>query len=94
MLDPRITALAQGLVSHSTALQPGEHVLIEAFDIPEAMVIALVRAARERGGHPHVAIRNNRVMRALIEEGSDAQFEQLEAQHAHRAQRALGRGVR
>ena len=86
MLDPRITALAQGLVSHSTALQPGEHVLIEAFDIPEAMVNALVRAARERGGHPHVAIRNNRVMRALIEEGADEQFEQRAEADLHRMQ--------
>ncbi|MCP3904175.1 MAG: aminopeptidase [Planctomycetes bacterium] len=68
MLDPRITRLAELLVHHSTRLQPGEHVLIEAFDIPEAMVIALIRAARAVGAHPHVTLRNNRVMRALQED--------------------------
>jgi aminopeptidase len=71
MLDPRITRLADLLVRHSTRLQPGEHVLVEAFDIPEAMVIALVRAARRAGAHPHVALRNNRIMRALQEDAAE-----------------------
>ncbi len=86
MLDPRITTLANGLVTHSTKLQAGEHVLIEAFDVPEAMVIALVRAARDVGAHAHVAIRNSRIMRALVEAGSDEQFEQMAASDLHRMQ--------
>ncbi len=65
MTDPRMESLAELLIKHSVALQPGEHILIEAFDIPEAMVIAMVVAARRAGGHPHVALRCNRVMAAL-----------------------------
>jgi aminopeptidase len=71
MTDPRIVRLADLLIRHSVRLQPGEHVLIEAFEIPEPMVIALIRAARGAGGHPHVAIRSNRVLRALNEVAGD-----------------------
>ncbi|MCH2136795.1 MAG: aminopeptidase [Phycisphaerales bacterium] len=86
MLDPRMTTLARGLVGHSTRLQKGEHLLIEAFDVPEAMVIELIRAARAVGAHPHVAIRSGRVMRALVEEGADEQFEQMAVSDLHRMQ--------
>lgn len=65
MIDPRVNRLADVLIRHSTKLQPGEHVLIEAFDVPEQIVIALIRAARAVGGHPHVAIRDMKIMRAL-----------------------------
>jgi aminopeptidase len=65
MHDPRIDRLADLLIRHSTRLQPGEHVLIEGFDVPASILIALVRAARAAGGHPHVADRRNRVLRAL-----------------------------
>jgi len=71
MMDPRYQRLAELLIGHSTSLEAGEHLLIEAFDMPEEMIIALIRAAREAGGHPHVAIRNNRVMRALNETAAD-----------------------
>ncbi|MCA9286259.1 MAG: aminopeptidase [Phycisphaerales bacterium] len=65
MADSRYATLADVLITHSTRLAPGEHVLIEAFDTPDEMVVALVRAARRAGGHPHVALRHARVMRAL-----------------------------
>ncbi len=67
MSDTRTQRLAELLIQHSTELQSGEHLLIEAFDVPESMVIALIREARKAGGHPHVALRNNRIMRALNE---------------------------
>lgn len=67
MPDPRYTKLADLLINYSTRLKKGEHILIEAFDIPQAMVIELVKSARRAGGHPHVAIRDQRVMRALVE---------------------------
>jgi aminopeptidase len=71
MTDPRYQRLAELLVNHSTDLQPGEHLLIEAFDLPDAMVVALVRAARQAGGHPHVELRSNRIMRAMNESAGD-----------------------
>lgn len=49
-MEVNYTKLAEGLTGFSTNLQKGERVLIDAFDIPEAMTIALVRAARDRGG--------------------------------------------
>ncbi len=84
MTDPRIIRLAQLLINHSTRLQRGEHILIEAFDLPEEMVIALVREARQAGGHPHVAIRSNRIMRALNESAEDDNLQVWAECDAHR----------
>ena len=50
--DPRLNQLAEVLTGFSTRLQKGERVLIDAFDVPDAMVVALVRAARKRGALP------------------------------------------
>ena len=47
MHDPRLDKLANVLTTHSTKVQPGEFVLIEGIDIPQEMVIALVRAGSE-----------------------------------------------
>ena len=71
LIDPRLNRLAELLVTHSTRMQPGEHLLIETFDIPEDMVIALIRATRAVGAHPHVALRNTRILRALEEAAAD-----------------------
>jgi aminopeptidase len=74
MTDSRITKLADVLINHSTRLQPGEHVLIETFDAPTEVVVEIVKAARRAGGHPHVALRDNRVMRALADGAGDEQL--------------------
>ncbi len=66
MFDPRCEKLADVLVNHSTKVQPGENALIEAFDIPEEMVIALIRKIRQAGGKPMVSIKQNRIQRELI----------------------------
>ena len=44
MADPRYTKLADLLINYSTCLQQGEHILIEAFDMPHEMVVELVIA--------------------------------------------------
>ena len=49
--DSRLDKLADVLTTHSAKVQPGEYVLIEGFDIPEEMIIALIRAVRGAGGH-------------------------------------------
>jgi aminopeptidase len=74
IIDPRFLQLAQGLVGFSTALKKGERVLIDAFDVPDAMVIALIRAARERGAHPLVQLHRARVTRELTLGAEEAQF--------------------
>ncbi len=64
-MDPRYTKLADLLVRHSTKLKKDEHVLIESFEIPVEMTIALVRAARAVGAHAHVAERSGRIIAEL-----------------------------
>ena len=66
MHDSRLEKLADVLTSHSTRVQPGEYVLIEGFDIPEEMIIALIRTVREAGGIPLVEIKQNRIQRELL----------------------------
>jgi len=56
-------------------------VLIDAFDVPDAMVIALVRAARRRGAHPCVQLHRARITRELTlgaEEASSAIHAEVE----------------
>jgi aminopeptidase len=74
IIDPRYTQLASGLTGFSTSLAKGERVLIDAFDIPDAMVIALIRAVRARGAHPYVQIHRARVTRELSAGAEEAQF--------------------
>jgi aminopeptidase len=87
MLDPRCRTLARTLIRHSTRLQPGEHILIEAFDTPPEMVIALIEEARAAGGHPHANVRDTRVLRALQADGDDAGLETWAACDLHQMER-------
>jgi len=65
MQDARFDKLASLLVDYSTALKRNEKVLIEAFDAPDAMTIALVRAARKAKAIPFVQLQRARVTREL-----------------------------
>ncbi len=65
MHDPRLDKLAGLLVSFSTALKKGERALIDAFDIPPEMTIALVRAVRNAGALPFVQLHQSAVSREL-----------------------------
>ena len=72
--DPRCDKLAEVLTGFSTELKKGERVLIDAFDVPETIVIALIRAARERGAHPYVHLHRARVNRELLLGAEEAQY--------------------
>ncbi|MGO8673492.1 MAG: aminopeptidase [Capsulimonadaceae bacterium] len=65
MKDPRVAKLADILVNYSTRTKPGDHVLVEAFDIDDDVVNAVVERIVEAGGLPFVTIKHNRVLRAL-----------------------------
>ncbi len=65
MQDARFDQLASLLVHYSTDLQRDEKVLIESFDAPEEMTIALIRAARKAGAIPFAQIQRARVSREL-----------------------------
>lgn len=75
IIDPRFNKLAEGLTGFSTALKKGERVLIDAFDVPDAIVIALIRATRARGAHPYVQIHRARVTRELTMGAVEDQYE-------------------
>ncbi len=73
MHDPRIDKLANLLLDHSCSLKKDEHVLIEAFDLPEPhLVTALVEGAAERGAVPLVSMKNNAVLRSLYRTATEA----------------------
>ena len=89
-MDPRYAKLADLLVRHSTKLQKDEHVLIESFDIPVEMTIALMRAARAVGAHPHVAERSARIMAELyrgeekgLQTWADNDLHRMKQMHAY-----------
>ena len=84
MLDPRMTKLAEVLVHHSCALQPGDKVLIEAIDAPDDIVGELVRVARRAGADPLVTLKRNAVLRAMLIHGSESQFKLTADVEAHR----------
>lgn len=76
MSDPRYRHLAKTLVRFSTALKPGDKVLIEATNIPDAMLGALMDEAVEAGAIPFVDKKTEYLRRKLLDTGSDEQTEE------------------
>jgi aminopeptidase len=72
--DPRYSKLAQVIVRHSTAVRPGEKVLVETFDIPAEFTAVLVRAIAEAGGLPICLVKQNRVLRELYRHATEEQM--------------------
>ncbi|MBH53184.1 MAG: aminopeptidase [Opitutaceae bacterium] len=73
-MDSRYFDLAKVLTGHSTKVKKGEKVLIETFDVPDGMVIALIRIIRKKGGIPFVTNYHAPVTRELLLEASDDQY--------------------
>jgi aminopeptidase len=84
MQDARFDKLASLLVDYSTTLKRNEKVLIESFDTPDEMTIALVRAARKAGAVPFVHIQRARVSRELALEIDARQLDVTAAQELAR----------
>jgi len=74
MRDPRDARLAQVIVHHSLRLQAGEAVLIESFDVADALVLDLIEEVQRVRAIPVVALRSNAVHRSLLRVGNEAQF--------------------
>src|SRR5207244_12499679 len=74
MHDPRFDKLAKLLVGYSIRLKRNEMVLVEAFDVPDEMTIALIRAIQKAGALPFVQVHHARVNRALALAASDRQL--------------------
>ena len=63
MADPRYSDLARVLVRYSTHVQPGEHVLVEATDIPAEFTAVLVQEICDAGGLPVLEMKSQLVQR-------------------------------
>ncbi len=74
MTDARYDQLAAVLTKHSTALQPGDKVLVDVSDVPEDMVIALIRAIRKAKALPFVQLQRGRVAREMALHASKDQM--------------------
>ena len=77
MSDPRYSQLAEVLTGFSCNLQKGERVLIDAIDVPDAFVIALVRAARDLGAVPYVNLQRARITREMLRSATKEQYQVL-----------------
>lgn len=74
MLDPRYVELAEIIANHSLRVEPGEKVLVEAFDIPPEFTAALVRSLVKAGGLPVCLTKQNRVLRELYRNATEEQM--------------------
>lgn len=79
MKDPRLQNLADVLINHSVAVENGDNVLVEAFDIPDELVQTLVKTISEKGGNPYVWLKQNAVTRQLLLNGNENQFKLIGA---------------
>ncbi|MBV8143190.1 MAG: aminopeptidase [Verrucomicrobia bacterium] len=77
MIDARFEVLAEVLTGFSTKLKDGERVLIDAFDAPPEMVIALIRSARSKGAFPFVNLQSNVIARELLRGADEEQYRTL-----------------
>jgi aminopeptidase len=73
--DNRIEKLATILVDHSTRIQPGDRVAIEATTAAAPLVRALYARILERGGHPHLLLDLPDQEEIFFEHASDKQLD-------------------
>lgn len=79
MHDSRYDQLAKVLVRHSTKLAKGERALIELFDVPDEMGLALIRAVRAAGATPFLQIQKARIAREMALGATDDQLDTVSA---------------
>ena len=80
MHDPRVDQLARQLVRYSTSLKKGEKLLIDLYDVPDSIGLALVREARAKGALPFLRLHSSRLTREMLSGAEDTQY-QLIAKH-------------
>lgn len=69
-MDPRFSALAQTLVEYSVGVQPGDNVFLDVSEVPEAVVLAVMRAIYAAGGQVFLQTQKSRWGRELLLQGS------------------------
>jgi aminopeptidase len=88
MPDSRWDALAEILINHSTRLEAGETLLIECFDLDDSTLPRLlVQKAARKGAMPLVEIKDTRILRELIRNGSESQMKRFGDYERYRMER-------
>lgn len=75
MHDSRVDALARQLVTYSTSIKKGERVLLDLYDSPPEIGIALVREVRKRKGIPFLRNHQATLTREMLIGATDDQYE-------------------
>jgi len=74
LTDPRVTKLAQILISHSTRIASGDRVIIEASTAAEPLTRAVYKQILQAGGHPHLLLKIPEQEKELFSFGNDHQL--------------------
>ena len=74
MHDPRVDQLARQLVRYSTSLKKGEKMLIDLYDAPESIGLALIREVRAKGGIPILRLNQSRLTREMLKGATEDQY--------------------
>lgn len=77
MKDARISKLAKQLINYSVELKKGEKILIEVIGNEIPLTKELVREAYKAGGIPYVSIKNNEILRVLLENCNEEQIVEM-----------------
>jgi aminopeptidase len=88
MADPRIERLAGVLVGYSTAVEPGDLVIIESSPLAAPLVRAVYGHVLAAGGHPQARIAVDGVAEHLLKHGRDSQLEWLNPARVEEFERA------
>ncbi|HVP38077.1 MAG TPA: aminopeptidase [Candidatus Saccharimonadales bacterium] len=74
MSESRQRKLADLVINYSIALQRGENILIECFDVGDGLIAEMIRAAHAAGGRPYLSVRAVRLTGELLREASEEQL--------------------
>jgi len=77
MHDPRIDQLAHQLIHYSTKVQKGDRVMLDVFDAPQSISLALIRAVVGAGGVPVIKLHDATVTRELMLHATPDQYDIL-----------------
>lgn len=75
MTDPRIKNLANLLVNYSTAVQPGDWVLVRGNVLAEPLVNEVISQITQAGGHFDLSMSSNDISETYLRTASDEQLQ-------------------
>jgi len=77
MHDLRIDQLARQLIQYSTKVKKGDRVMLDCYDVPNSVPLALIRAVVAAKGIPVVKLHDTRVTRELMKHATPEGYEML-----------------